>query len=148
MMEQAAKNINMLGRFCGKSDIEALTADRLQDQYGLKRADVMVLFGGSIISGGDVLAEAIKNGIAENYVIVGGAGHTTDALRRRVHEECPSIMTDGLPEAEIFDRYLEVRYGLKAEYHSVSGRYHAAKDGCRASQVHFRRCDRYQFRGL
>lgn len=62
MKEQTAKNINILGRFCGKRDIEALTTDRLQDQYGLKRADVLVLFGGSIISGSDVLAEAIKNG--------------------------------------------------------------------------------------
>lgn len=76
----------------------------------------MVLFGGSIISGGDVLAEAIKNGIAENYVIVGGAGHTTDTLRQKVHEDCPSIITDGLPEAEVFNRYLEVMYGLKADY--------------------------------
>lgn len=116
MMEQTAKNINMLGRFCGKRDIEALTASRLQNQYGLKRADVMVLFGGSIISGGDVLADAIKNGVAGKYVIVGGAGHTTDALRKKVHGECPSIKTDGLPEAEVFNRYLEVMYGFKANY--------------------------------
>lgn len=79
-----------------------------------ERADV--LFGGSIISGGDVLADAIKNGIAENYVIVGDAGHTTDTLRQKVHEDCPSIITDGLPEAEVFNRYLEVMYGLKADY--------------------------------
>lgn len=77
MIEQVAKNINILGCFCGKRDVEALTASHLQDQYGWKRADVMVLFGGSIVSGGDVLAAAMKNGIAEKYVIVGGAGHTT-----------------------------------------------------------------------
>lgn len=116
MKERTAENINILGRFCGKRDVETLTADRLQDQYGLKRADVMVLFGGSIISGGDVLADAIKNGIAENYVIVGGAGHTTDTLRQKVQEECPTIITDGLPEAEVFNRYLDVMYGLKADY--------------------------------
>lgn len=116
MIEQVAKNINILGRFCGKRDIEALTAKHLQNQYGWRRADVMVLFGGSIISGGDVLAEAMKNGIAEKYVIVGGAGHTTDTLRQKVQEECPSIITEGLPEAEIFNRYLEVVYGLKADY--------------------------------
>lgn len=116
MIEQTAKNLNILGRFCGKRDIETLTADHLQDQYGWKRTDVMVLFGGSIVSGGDVLADAMKNGIAEKYVIVGGAGHTTDALRQKVQEECPSIITDGLPEAEIFNRYLEAVYGLKADY--------------------------------
>lgn len=116
MIEQVAKNINILGRFCGKRDIEALTAKHLQNQYGWRRAEVMVLFGGSIVSGGDVLAEAMKNGVAEKYVIVGGAGHTTDALRQKVQEECPSIITEGLPEAEIFNRYLEVVYGLIADY--------------------------------
>lgn len=116
MKEHIAENINILGHFCGKRDMEALTVRSLQDQYGLQRADVMVLFGGSIISGGDVLANAMKNGIAEKYIIVGGAGHTTDTLRQKVQEECPSIMTGGLPEAEVFNRYLDVRYGLKADY--------------------------------
>lgn len=116
MIEQTAKNINILGRFCGKRDIEALTAKHLQERYGWRRAGVMVLFGGSIISGGDVLAKAMKNGIAEKYVIVGGAGHTTDTLRQKVQEECPTIITDGLPEAEVFNRYLDVMYGLKADY--------------------------------
>lgn len=116
MIEQTAKNINILGYFCGKRDIEALTASHLQDQYGWKRTDVMVLFGGSIISGGDVLANAMKNEIAEKYIIVGGAGHTTGALRQKVHEDCPSIVTDGLSEAEIFNKYLAFRYGLEADY--------------------------------
>lgn len=104
MIEQTAKNINILGRFCGKRDIEALTAKHLQERYGWRRAGVMVLFGGSIISGGDVLADAIKNGIAENYVIVGGAGHTTDTLRQKVHEDCPSIITDGCRAAQVYFR--------------------------------------------
>lgn len=116
MKEQTAENINILGRFCGKRDVEALTVSHLQDQYGWRRADVMVLFGGSIISGGDVLADAMKNEIAEKYVIVGGAGHTTGTLRQKVREEYPSIIKEGLPEAEIFNRYLEAVYGLKADY--------------------------------
>lgn len=116
MKEHIAENINILGNFCGKRDIEELIVRNLQEKYGLKRADVMVLFGGSIISGGDVLANAMKNGIAEKYIIVGGAGHTTETLRQKVQEECPSIMTDGLPEAEVFNRYLDVKYGLKADY--------------------------------
>ena len=116
MNEQTAKNINILGRFCGRRDIEALTAYNLQDKYGLKQADVMVLFGGRVLSGGDVLANAMKNGVAGKYVIVGGAGHTTETLRQRLHEDYPQIITEGLPEAEIFNRYLTVVYGLKADY--------------------------------
>ena len=41
----------------------------------------MVLFGGSIIAGGDILAEAIQNEVPKKNIIVGGAGHTTETLR-------------------------------------------------------------------
>ena len=116
MKEQIAKNINILGDFCGKRDMEALSACNLQDKYGWKQADVMVLFGGSILSGGDVLANAMKNRVAGKYIIVGGAGHTTETLRKKVHENYPQIMTEGLPEAEIFNRYLTVVYGVSADY--------------------------------
>ena len=56
MLKNVAKNINILGRFCGKRDIEDLTAEELNSKYGMTQADVMVLFGGSIMCGGDVLA--------------------------------------------------------------------------------------------
>lgn len=116
MKEQIADAINVLGDFCGKRDVESLTVHCLQNKYAIRQADVMVLFGGSIICGGDVLAHAMKNKIAGKYIIVGGAGHTTENLRQSVHQEYPAIMTDGLPEAEIFNLYLEAVYGLKADY--------------------------------
>lgn len=115
-MEQAAEDINTLGRFCGKRDLPALTRDALREAYGISRADVMVLFGGSILCGGDVLAEAMQNNLAETYVIVGGAGHTTETLRKKMHAAYPEIETDGLPEAKVFEAYLEYRYGLKADF--------------------------------
>ena len=43
-----AQNINILGKFCGKRDVERLTSEQLQKKYGIAQADVMVLFGGSI----------------------------------------------------------------------------------------------------
>lgn len=116
MKERIAECINILGNFLGKRDVSSLTTDAIKSKYGIEQADLMVLFGGSIICGGDVLAEAIKNGIAQKYIIVGGAGHTTDTLRRKVHTEFPHIETDGLAEAEIFQAYLETVYGLKADF--------------------------------
>ena len=35
------------------------------------------------------MAEAIKNNIAKKYIIVGGAGHTTETLRQKIHQEYP-----------------------------------------------------------
>lgn len=116
LIENLAKNINILGQFCGKRDIKALTVKNLQDKYKIAQTDVMVLFGGSILSGGDVLADAMKNEIAKKYIIVGGAGHTTETLRQKVQESYPQIITEGLSEAEIFNRYLTAVYGLKADY--------------------------------
>lgn len=112
MKEYAAKSINILGEFLGRRDVPALTKAELKKRYGLEQADVMVLFGGSILCGGDVLAEAMKNGVAKSYVIVGGAGHTTDSLRRQMEKELPGLMAADRTEAELFACYLKERYDL------------------------------------
>ena len=109
MNQQTIDAINTLGNFCGKRDIEELTSSTLTEKYNIPQADIFVLFGGSIICGGDVLAQAIQNKIAKHYIIVGGAGHTTQTLREKVHTEYPSIVTEGLTEAEIFNQYLKER---------------------------------------
>lgn len=111
-MENITKKINLLGQFCGKRDVAVLTPEQLQQKYGIQQADVMVLFGGSILCGGNVLAQAIKDGIAKKYIIVGGEGHTTETLRMKMHDAFPNIETTGLPEAQVFARYLNYQYGL------------------------------------
>lgn len=108
--------INTLSAFLGRRDVPELTQEALRSAYGFSQADVMVLFGGSIIAGGDVLAQAIKNNIAKTYVIVGGVGHTTQALRDTVQKLYPEIQTQDKCEAEIFQAYLQYRYKLKADY--------------------------------
>lgn len=110
MRESIAESINLIGDFCGQRDIEELSQEALQSKYGKKQADVMVLFGGSILCGGDMLAQAIRDKVANVYVIVGGEGHTTDALRKRMKEELPQLETDGQPEAVCFQRYIEEKY--------------------------------------
>ena len=49
-------------------------------------------------------------------VIVGCAGHTTETLCQKVHEEYPNIETEGLCEAEVFNRYLIPHYNVQADY--------------------------------
>lgn len=116
MLNRTAENINILGKFCGKRDVAELTQEQLFHTYGITQADVMVLFGGSILCGGDVLAQAMQNKVARKYVIVGGEGHTTETMRQKMHKEFPSIETAGLPEAEVFSKYLKHRYGLEADF--------------------------------
>lgn len=112
---KTANHINTLAHFLGERDINELSQEQLMRRYGINQADVMVLFGGSILSGGDILAQAIKNNVAKKYIIVGGAGHTTQTLRQQVQQEYPEIETTDLPEAEIFQRYLRYVYGCGAD---------------------------------
>lgn len=44
-----SKEINILGMFCGVRDIPELTQECMQKEYGITQADIMVLFGGSIV---------------------------------------------------------------------------------------------------
>lgn len=111
-MKNTAANINILGSFCGVRDIPELNRACLKEKYGIEQADVMVLFGGSIPAGGDVLAIAMKNGLAKKYVIVGGAGHTTDTLRQKMQSVLLKVDTKTMTEAEIFAVYLKENHGL------------------------------------
>ena len=114
-MNNYAKKINTLGRFCGPRDIACLTQSALLEKYGIAKADLLVLFGGSILAGGDVLAQAMKNQVAETYMIVGGEGHTTASLRKMAGSVIPGLHTEKMAEAEIFNAYIQHRYGLQAD---------------------------------
>ena len=113
---QLAEDINGLAAFLGPRDVPELTSVALEGCLGARQADVMVLFGGSILAGGDVLAEAMRAGVARTYVIAGGAGHTTEALRSRVRELCPDVaFADDASEADVFAAYLMRRHGLAVD---------------------------------
>jgi len=114
--KEIAKHINTISKFCGVRDVEALTPECLSKKYGFGQVDIMVLFGGSILCGGDVLAEAIKNKVAKKYIIVGGAGHTTATLRERMSEVVPNLTAGAMTEAELYNEYLKYRYGFKADF--------------------------------
>ena len=116
MLQRIADAVNLLGRFCGRRDVPELNRAQLRQCCGVEQADVMALFGGSILCGGDVLAEAMRAGVARRYMIVGGEGHTTQRLRGEMARELPGLQTDGLTEARLFAQYLKLRHGLEADF--------------------------------
>ncbi|AKP67354.1 hypothetical protein [Companilactobacillus ginsenosidimutans] len=110
-----SQDINKIANFLSQRDIPNLEVETLKSQYGVTRFDVCVLFGGSIITGGNLFAQAIKNQIAKHYVIVGGAGHTTPDLIKVVNELYPELDITGMSEAEIFQRYIQHKYNVQAD---------------------------------
>lgn len=113
---QIADAVNILAEYLGQRDVCALDQPHLLAAENIPCADVIVLFGGSILAGGDVLAHAMKEHVAQNYIIVGGAGHTTGTLREIMHEKYPDWDTQLLPEAKLFQGYLNRKYGLSADF--------------------------------
>ena len=115
-LNKIAENLNILGHFCGRRDVAALTQENLSAFCGRKQADAMVLFGGSILCGIDVLAEAIRSQAARQYIIAGGAGHTTATLQEKARSLFPGCKATGETEAELFAALLQHRHGLQADF--------------------------------
>jgi len=105
-------NINLLSEFLGKRDINALSSDALKEKYEISQADMLILFGGSIPHGCDVVGEAMLNNFSKELMIVGGEGHTTESLRQTVHNTYPEIVTSGKPEADVMCEYIRWKYGI------------------------------------
>ena len=59
-LNRLAQCISILGSFLGMRDVPELTREALCRAYGFAQADVMALFGGSVLAGGDVLARAMQ----------------------------------------------------------------------------------------
>lgn len=117
MLKTIAQHMNVLGNFCGQRDLRRLTTKDLSDYYGLDKVDVLVLFGGSIIEGGDLFAQAMRENIARHYVIVGGYGHTSERLFQEMAKETPELSQQKIhSEAELFAKYLKLKYDLTPDY--------------------------------
>ena len=112
--ERTVDGINTLVRFCARRDVPVLTREALQAVAGAP-ADVAILFGGTILAGADVFADAMREHVAARYMIVGGQGHTTGALRRSLRERMGWTDTGSSTEAALLDRYLRERHGLTAD---------------------------------
>lgn len=107
-----AENINVLSGFLGKRDIDTLSCNALEEKYLISQTDLLILFGGSIAFGCDVVGQAISNNIAKNFMIVGGEGHTTESLRRAIHNASPEIETTEKMEADIMSEYIKRKYNI------------------------------------
>lgn len=115
-LEEIARNLNLLGSFCGKRDLQSLTQEEMERVCGQRRADCMILFGGSIPCGGDVAAQAYQYDLAKYFLIAGGEGHTTESLRQKFHQAFWDMEVTGKMEADIYAEYLYRQYGIMPDW--------------------------------
>ena len=70
-----------------------------------------MIFGESILAGCNILANAIQEGIARQFIIVGEIGHTTTTLQQKVSAIYPDLETTHMPEAELYPKLLSENMG-------------------------------------
>ncbi|MBU3159097.1 hypothetical protein KPL37_04900 [Clostridium frigoris] len=64
-LQAIADNLNKLGDFLSKRDIEDLSKAALIKQYGIEQVDLLILLGGSIVYGCEIAGKAFHDGIAK-----------------------------------------------------------------------------------
>lgn len=115
-LELIANKINILSDFCSKRDLESLTKKDLLNSYNIAKADLLILFGGSIIEGFDVAGKGFLEDIANDFILVGGEGHTTEKLRQTVQSLFSNLKIDKESEASIMKKYISFKYNLSHFY--------------------------------
>lgn len=115
-LELIANKINILSDFCSKRDLASLNKESLLSSYGIAKADLLILFGGSIIEGFDVAGKGFLEGISDNFMLVGGEGHTTEKLRDTVKGLFPNLQITKESEASIMKKYISSKYNLSKFY--------------------------------
>ena len=120
---RVAEHANVLATWLGVRDTSRLDRAALarEAHVGDGVADVFVLFGGGILGAVEVLANAMRAGVARTYGIVGGRGRATFGLERALHA-CEAVGEPSMPdvrtasEAEMLAFVLRARHGLMPDF--------------------------------
>lgn len=116
-MTDTISALNTLASYLGPRDFDQINQSNLYTHQGIRQADIFAFFGGSILEGINVLAQAMNNQIAKHYIIIGGAGHTTPALVKEARKAFPNLtVPNNTTEAQLFNQILQDQYGLSADF--------------------------------
>ncbi|GFP76915.1 YdcF family protein [Clostridium fungisolvens] len=107
-------DINIIGMFLAKRDLNELSCDELHDKYGIKKADISLLLGNSITNTIEVVQKTFKDGIVDKIMVAGGIGHSTSYLINNVRKnnKYQDINTTDKAEADIINEILVNVYGI------------------------------------
>ena len=89
-LAQDARDFNTLAEFLARRDVPQLDAAALQNALGAPRADMVLLFGGSLPEGCRLAGQLWRAGLARKVMTIGGMGHTTAAFLERFKSALPA----------------------------------------------------------
>jgi len=107
-VQQHADDLNTVALFLAAPDVAALTPTALAAHTGRPHADLLILLGNAVLDTLDAAAAAVERGLANELMLVGGVGHSTEHLRTAVRAD-PRYEGFGLdeqPEAVIMKQLL------------------------------------------
>ena len=112
--EQTAADLNTVAHFLAAPTAIPPTLSNVARSVGDASVDLIILLGNSVLCTTDAVAAAVRRGVADAVMIVGGKGHSTSHLRTAVQAD---PRNDGLPvagraEAEILRALLVQWHGL------------------------------------
>ena len=112
-LAQDARNFNTLAEFLARRDVPRLDAAALQNALGAPRADMVLLFGGSLPEGCRLAGQLWQQGLARKVMTIGGVGHTTAAFLERFESALPA--GHSATEGECMKEYLQSAFGVPEE---------------------------------
>lgn len=112
-LAQDARDFNTLAEFLARRDVPQLDAAALQNALGAPRADMVLLFGGSLPEGCRLAGQLWRAGLARKVMTIGGMGHTTAAFLERFKSALPA--GHSATEGECMKEYLQSAFGVPEE---------------------------------
>lgn len=112
-LAQDARDFNTLAEFLARRDVPKLDAAALQNALGAPRADMVLLFGGSLPEGCRLAGQLWRAGLARKVMTIGGMGHTTAAFLERFESALPA--GHSATEGECMKEYLQSAFGIPEE---------------------------------
>ena len=110
---QDARDFNTLAEFLARRDVPCLDAAALQKILGAPRAEMVLLFGGSLPEGCRLAGQLWQAGLARKVMTIGGVGHTTAAFLERFESALPA--GHSATEGECMKEYLQSAFAIPEE---------------------------------
>lgn len=115
--EKIQQCVNEIAKFLAVRDISELKSNELDRKFGIKKVDVLVLLGNSILYTINCAVEVYRNKLCDKIIINGGIGHSTSILRElvRKNKKLDLIDVENRAEADIFFDIITKIYNVPSD---------------------------------